>query len=106
MSRCPESDRALTWAAALCAVALFLPLAWPLATGRVFVFVDLRNFHLPLRYLYAGAHRAGHLPFWTPAVYGGVYLHGERQVGTADIGIAHGNGGVMGDQVTLILANQ
>jgi acetyl-CoA acetyltransferase len=31
---------------------------------------------------------------------------GERQIGKANMGIAHGNGGVMGDQVTLVLANQ
>ena len=31
---------------------------------------------------------------------------GERQIKKADIGIAHGNGGVMGDQVTLVMANQ
>ena len=31
---------------------------------------------------------------------------GERQISKANIGIAHGNGGVMGDQVTLVLANQ
>jgi acetyl-CoA C-acetyltransferase len=29
-----------------------------------------------------------------------------RQIKNANIGIAHGNGGVMGDQVTLVLANQ
>jgi acetyl-CoA acetyltransferase len=31
---------------------------------------------------------------------------GERQIKDASLGIAHGNGGVMGDQVTLVLANQ
>jgi acetyl-CoA C-acetyltransferase len=31
---------------------------------------------------------------------------GARQIAKADLGIAHGNGGVMGDQVTLVLANQ
>jgi acetyl-CoA C-acetyltransferase len=31
---------------------------------------------------------------------------GPRQVNAASLAIAHGNGGVMGDQVTLILANQ
>ena len=80
-SRCPESDRRLTWAGALCALALLLPLAWPLVTGRVFVFDDLANFHLPLRYVYANALQAGRLPLWTPAVWGGVYLHGEGQLG-------------------------
>jgi hypothetical protein len=74
-------DRALTWTAALCSLALIAPLAWPLVTGRVFVFDDLRKFHLPLRYLYANALRSGHLLLWTPAVYGGVYLLGEGQVG-------------------------
>lgn len=31
---------------------------------------------------------------------------GSRQIRNATIGVAHGNGGVMGDQTTLILANQ
>lgn len=74
-------DRTLSRVAAACAVALLLPLLWPLVTGRVFLFDDLKNFHLPLRYLYANALGAGRLLLWTPAVYGGVYLHGEGQLG-------------------------
>ena len=76
-----RSGLALSWTAALCSLALFLPLAWPLATGQVFVFDDLGNFHLPMRYLYANALRDGHLLLWTPAVSGGLYLHGEGQLG-------------------------
>ncbi|HYT75048.1 MAG TPA: hypothetical protein VEL79_09900, partial [Vicinamibacterales bacterium] len=76
-----RNDRVLCWVAGLCSLALFFPLAWPLATGRVFVFDDLGNFHLPLRYLYANALRAGHLLLWTPALFGGLYLHGEGQLG-------------------------
>jgi hypothetical protein len=67
--------------AAFCSLALFLPLTWPLLTGRVFTFDDIQAFHLPLRYVYAKALAAGHLLLWTPAVLGGVYLHGEGQVG-------------------------
>ena len=76
-----RSNFVLSIVAGLCSVALFLPLAWPLLTGRVFVFDDLQNFHLPLRYLYANALRGGHLLLWTPALFGGLYLHGEGQVG-------------------------
>jgi acetyl-CoA acetyltransferase len=59
----------------------------------------------------------GQLSFGQPGTAGGM-IHiveaarqlmgrGERrQVRDASIGIAHGNGGVMGDQVTLVLANQ
>src|SRR5215831_10390869 len=82
MSAPPDRrDRVLSGVAAICSVALFVPLAWPFVTGRVFVFDDLYNFHLPLRSLYADALGAGHLLLWTPAVYGGVYLHGEGQLG-------------------------
>jgi hypothetical protein len=77
----PSNDRALAWVAGLSSLALFLPLAWPLVNGRVFIFDDLGNFHIPLRYLYANALRAGHLLIWTPAVFGGLYLHGEGQLG-------------------------
>jgi hypothetical protein len=76
-----RSDFVLSIVAGLCSLALFLLLAWPLLTGRVFVFDDLQNFHLPLRYLYANALRAGHVLLWTPTLFGGLYLHGEGQVG-------------------------
>jgi len=74
-------ERVLGGIVGVCSLSLFAALAWPLVTGRVFVLDDLRNFHLPLRYLYANALRAGHLLLWTPAVYGGVYLHAEGQLG-------------------------
>src|SRR5829696_4467994 len=73
--------RYLAFAAAFCSLALFLPLAWPLLSGRVFVFDDLANFHLPVRYLYANALRAGDSLLWTPALFSGFYLPGEGQVG-------------------------
>src|SRR5262249_17228841 len=76
-----RDDRLLSAVVGICSGALFLPLAWPLLTGRVFVFDDLQGFHLPLRLLYASALREGHLLLWTPAVYGGLYLHGEGQIG-------------------------
>jgi hypothetical protein len=76
-----QRDRVLARVAAACSGALLLPLLWPLVSGRVFLFDDLQNFHLPLRFLYANALRHGHLLLWTPSVYGGVYLHGEGQVG-------------------------
>ncbi|KIU52275.1 MULTISPECIES: thiolase family protein [Bradyrhizobium] len=59
----------------------------------------------------------GQLSFGQPGTAGGMIhvveavrqLMGRgaaRQVKNASLGVAHGNGGVMGDQVTLVLANQ
>ena len=65
----------------LCCAALFVPLALPLVTGRVFVKGDFQAFNLPIRFLYQEALRAGDSLLWTPAIFSGVYLHGEGQVG-------------------------
>jgi hypothetical protein len=64
-----------------CSAALFLPLAWPLLAGRVFVYNDLVWFHLPMRHLYQQALRAGDSILWTPAIFSGLYLLGEGQTG-------------------------
>lgn len=59
----------------------------------------------------------GQLSFGQPSTAGGM-IHvveaarqlmgraGSRQIKSPTLGVAHGNGGVMGDQVTLILSNQ
>ena len=61
--------------------ALLAPLCVPLLTGRVFVYNDLVWFHLPVRYLYQRALEAGDSVLWTPALFSGLYLLGEGQVG-------------------------
>jgi hypothetical protein len=76
-----NTGRSLAAAVAACSLALLLPLAWPLLTGRVFVFNDLTWFHLPTRYLYQQALRGGDSLLWTPAIFSGFYLHGEGQIG-------------------------
>jgi membrane protein YfhO len=74
------TDR-LKWVVAICSIALFAPLAWPLVAGHVFWFDDLAAFHLPLRRLYQDALQAGDSVLWTSSVFSGFYLHGEGQVG-------------------------
>jgi len=74
-------DRTLILAIAAGSLALVAPLAWPLVNGRVFVYNDLTWFHLPTRYLYEQALRRGDSLLWTPAIYSGLYLHGEGQIG-------------------------
>jgi hypothetical protein len=64
-----------------CAAAFLASLAWPLATGRVFVYNDLAWFHLPVRFLYQQALAHGDSLLWTPAILSGLYLHGEGQGG-------------------------
>ena len=65
----------------ICSAALLLPLAWPLAQGRVFIYNDLSWFHLPFRHLYQQALEKGDSLLWTPAILSGVYFHGESQTG-------------------------
>jgi len=74
-------DRALAAVIGACSLALFLPLARPLVSGRVFVYNDLAWFHLPMRFLYRQALAAGDSVLWTPAIFSGLYLHGEGQLG-------------------------
>jgi len=65
----------------ICSAALLLPLALPLLQGRVFVYNDLTWFHLPLRHLYQQALWKGDSLLWTPAIFSGLYFHGEGQTG-------------------------
>jgi hypothetical protein len=64
-----------------CSLTLLAPLLGPLLRGQVFVYNDLSWFHLPLRYLYQEALRAGDTVLWTPSIFAGFYLHGEGQIG-------------------------
>ena len=66
---------------AVSCAALFAPLAYPLASGRVFTKDDLAALHLPFRYLYREALRAGDSFLWTSAYHSGFYLHGEGEAG-------------------------
>jgi membrane protein YfhO len=47
----------------------------------VFVANDLSQFHIPLRFLYRNALRAGDSLLWTPSLFAGFALHGEGQLG-------------------------
>ena len=66
-----------------CSAALFIPLLFPLLTGRVFTRDDLAALHLPFRYLYREALRSGDSFLWTSAYHSGFYLHGEGEAGMA-----------------------
>lgn len=76
-----DDSRATTWAVVCSTIALFVPFAWPLLSGRVFWADDFLNFHLPLRHLYQQALLAGDSLLWTPSILSGFYIHGEGQVG-------------------------
>lgn len=76
-----RGHRLLTRVVVACSLALFLPLTWPLVTGRVFVFDDLGHYHVPLRHLYQRALQDGDSLLWTPSLFAGYYLHGEGQLG-------------------------
>ena len=76
-----EPGSRLAFVVLICSAALLLPLAWPLVQGRVFVFNDLAWFHLPFRHLYQQALEKGDSLLWTPAIFSGVYFHGEGQTG-------------------------
>lgn len=56
-----------------------LALAWPLLSGRVYVFDDFADIQIPMRYAYQAALRAGDSFLWAPQFMAGLYLHGEGQ---------------------------
>ena len=64
-----------------CCGGLLVPLLIPLGIGRVLTFDDLGSYHIPIRFLYADALRAGDSFLWSPGFFSGVYLHGEGQAG-------------------------
>ncbi len=66
---------------AACSGALFLPMLYPLFTGRVFTRDDFAALHLPFRSLYQEALRSGGSFLWTPAYHSGFYLQGEGIAG-------------------------
>jgi hypothetical protein len=68
---------------AICSGVLFLPLLFPLCTGRVFTKDDLGALHLPFRYLYRESLRRGDSFLWTSAYHSGFYLQGEGEAGMA-----------------------
>lgn len=76
-----SGEGAATTAVLLASAALFVPLALPLASGRVFTVDDLAIFHLPLRWLYGEALSNGASILWTPFLFNGFYLHAEGQSG-------------------------
>ena len=61
---------------------LFVALALPLLAGKVYVFDDLGEYHLPARAFYARCLDSGERFDWWPQLYGGFYLTGEGQAGT------------------------
>jgi hypothetical protein len=73
--------RSYTTLVTLCCLALFVPLVFPLLTGRVFTKDDLAAWHIPFRYVYWTALHRGDSFAWTRAVLSGMYLQGEGEVG-------------------------
>jgi hypothetical protein len=64
-----------------CCAGLLVPLLIPLSIGRVLALDDLGTFHIPIRFLYGNALKAGDSFLWTPDFHSGLYLHGEGQAG-------------------------
>ena len=65
--------------------AAFALLAWmflPLFTGRVYVWDDLQNYHLPVRQFYAQCLANGDSFDWMPTLFSGFFLTGSGQGGT------------------------
>ena len=87
MKRLHERDlvfeRRLATAGILIALAVFALCFWPLLDGRLFLYGDLGNWHLPTRLFYAESLRAGTSPLWLPHLFCGFPLHAEGQVGMA-----------------------
>lgn len=80
-ARGPASPRRLAIVVAVCSLALFAPLLWPLVTGRIFAYTDLGFFHVPMRAIYQQGLHTGDSLLWTPSIFSGYYAHGEGQSG-------------------------
>lgn len=75
------SDNRLALAILICGCVALAALFWPFAEGRLFVYYDLGNYHLPVRAFYSAALHQGFPPNWIPNLFSGFDLHGEGQVG-------------------------
>jgi hypothetical protein len=75
------SDNRLALAILICGCVALCALFWPFAEGRLFLYYDLGNYHLPVRAFYSAALHNGFSPNWIPNLFSGFYLHGEGQVG-------------------------
>ncbi len=74
-------ERTLCATTLLGAGLILLALAWPMFNGRVFLYNDAGQFHLPLRHFYANCLASGDDFTWFPYMFCGYYLHGEGQAG-------------------------
>jgi hypothetical protein len=74
-------EKYLTVLLACLAVALFVMLAWPLWTNRLYSYNDFFAIHIPFRYVYSQALKSGESILWTPHFYCGYYIHAEGEAG-------------------------
>ncbi len=58
---------------------VWLAIAWPVFTGKVYAETDFARYHIPMRHFYAEALDNGTDPHWYPYTYAGFHLHGEGQ---------------------------
>ena len=77
----PRSQRIGVALGLFLSLALIVPLALPITSGRVFQGDDLGRFHLPVRAFFARCLAEGDSPLWHPGLYCGFYVHGEGQAG-------------------------
>jgi hypothetical protein len=75
------SDNRLALAILICGCVALGALFWPFAEGRLFLYYDLGNYHLPIRAFYSAALHNGFSPNWIPNLFSGFDLHGEGQAG-------------------------
>ncbi len=62
-------------------LAVLLWIAWPMLVGKVYVFDDLGDMHIPTRLFFYNRLHDGTGFIWDPLVWCGYYLAGEGQVG-------------------------
>ena len=107
----PRSQRIGVALGLFLSLALIVPLALPITSGRVFQGDDLGRFHLPVRAFFARCLTEGDSPLWHPGLYCGFYVHGEGQAGmdhplhrllygTLPLGVAFGVEMVIGYPIT------
>ncbi len=78
LAQAATQARVAKWAALAVLAWMFLPLV----TGRVYVWDDLQNYHLPVRQFYAQCLANGDSFDWMPTLFSGFFLTGSGQGGT------------------------
>jgi len=80
-SETSRGEKYLVGLLAFAVLVLFVLLAWPMWTNRLYTYDDLVNFHIPFLQGYWQAISSGDSFLWSPRIFCGYYMLGDGQLG-------------------------